>query len=873
MMGEASSGRASRRTHAAIAAVLAVALAVPALAWAAPSTPLVDPTVPAKRDTEPVVLTGASFGEWSSNSDASVKLPLTDLIGCPSTDDQVPHNPPRDNCAHNNYAAPEVDSGGRTLRPGVPVDRLLGYRWDDKAGQWRQIPFQVDEMFTRYLDNSASGFALYSGQDQHTTYAFDREGFRFTQSDPNNPCLARAPDGVGTTADPVKGLDSNDELAFMASDAGAAAPSGTPLPQGIEGSRAVAVADPLKPGAPTIVYVMLAAANGPRPQFDASNGYVHYARDPNADFFERSVSSYDSYGNAARGTICDAQGHPIGEDKRRPRDYATVKTDRYSFRYDGRWLMTGIRVSPDGGSTFGPNLVDRWKARAFQQDPSSNTPCCGYEEEDTNWGGSSTLMGERVGPVRTIRETWGADSGTNVVRRETFYRGEVRQKSWLRVHVIPPLDGIYAQWDFKAGVMKRYLNPHTATSAPGGSVKIDGYNDEIFGNLDDPCNENYNANDTSQLDQGYRTLYRSIQLCDSRLKDPRESDPGPTYHQSVDIADPTFSSANASLAWSQTSGPDGTIVDRYQVDRVTDLTPGGAAQSVVAVPYYRDDSCFDDGTGTDPGPKLHLRSGDEPRDFAGAPRRCWHPQDGSPDGSARFYQGSIATHGLHLLFLAESDNARQTVPVDEIVAEQRMVMLPGDPGNVGEQYGRGFEKPLVAGVGPAESGKVMLGPPAGGDPGGGGNPGGGNPGGGNPGGGNPGGGGPGGNNPGGGTPGSGSPPGAGSTGTTSQHATVATARAMTARRTRVRRGTFQVRCRVSEPARGCAVTVFAAGRTIGRGAALARPGRLATVTVRLTSAGRRLLARARRGLPARLTARPTGAGAGRSGTSTTLLLG
>ena len=47
--------------------------------------------------------------------------------------------------------------------------------------------------------------------------------------------------------------------------------------------------------------------------------------------------------------------------------------------------------------------------------------------------------------------------------------------------------------------------------------------------------------------------------------------------------------------------------------------------------------------------------------------------------------------------IADSDNARQTVPLTEIVAEQRMVMLPGQrDGSVGEQYGRGFEKPLVA---------------------------------------------------------------------------------------------------------------------------------------------------------------------------------
>ncbi|MGH2839075.1 MAG: hypothetical protein ACRDJY_12110, partial [Thermoleophilaceae bacterium] len=69
--------------------------------------------------------------------------------------------------------------------------------------------------------------------------------------------------------------------------------------------------------------------------------------------------------------------------------------------------------------------------------------------------------------------------------------------------------------------------------------------------------------------------------------------------------------------------------------------------------------------------------------------------DGPPDGSDRFYQGSIATHGLHILAVAESDNARQTVPLTEIVGNQRLVMLPGwRGGTAGEQYGRGFERPF-----------------------------------------------------------------------------------------------------------------------------------------------------------------------------------
>jgi hypothetical protein len=661
-------GRPRSRRIPLLASLAALAaLTVPAIASG--QLPVVDPTVPAARDTEPVVLTGQDLGAWSADSNFTFRMPLLDLTECQTFDEQ---------CEHNHYADPNVDSQDYAPQQGTPVDRLLGYRWDPRSRRFKQIPFQVDEQFARYLSNPASGFSFYSGEDKHTTYAYDREGFRYTQSDPGSPCLAR-PDSP-EAKDPVQGLDDNDELAFMATDAGPAAPADARLPKGIESARRVTVTDPsnLQAGQ-SYVYVMKAREPGPRPAFTAANGYVSYERDATADLFEKSESTYDGYGNAASGPYCDEQGNVLGEARRRPRDYAWVTSDRYRFRYDGRWLMTQIRISPDGGESYGPDVIDRWKARAFAQDPGSETPCCGFEEEDTNWGGSSTLLGERVGPVRAIRETWGADSGTNVIRRETFYRDEMRQKSWLRVHPIPPLDGIYSQWDMGAGRMTRFYNPKKPEGVP-----VDGRNDEVFGNLDDPCNERYDQNDTSDFDQGYRTFYETIQACNF------------PYHQSVDLSDPTLSDANAALSWSQTSGPEGTIVDRTS-SSVKDLTPGGAAQSVVAVPYYRDDSCFDDGTGTDPGPKLHLRSGDEPSTASdGTPRRCWRPEDGLPDGSDRFYQGSIGTHGLHLLFVLESDNARLTEAVSEIVAEQRLVMLPGDPGNVGERYGRGFEKPLVA---------------------------------------------------------------------------------------------------------------------------------------------------------------------------------
>ncbi len=726
------------RKHKLVVAAVAIAtvcLAGVGASSAAPTIPIplpvVNPTVPPDRTVEPVVMTGADFPGIAVPQNETAKAPFTDLVDCTPGSDT-------DNCAHNEYSPPQVDTSGVQNKlpiKGVYTNQLLGYRWDPRArhgaGAFVQIPFQVDKVFTRYLENDASGFAIYSGADQQTTYQFQQEGFR-SYADPKDPChaLYQPP-----SKDPIPYFDSGDEVSFMDSDSGPKAPSAAALPSGITTMRAVQITDPLRPGSgPSYVYVMVAGPHGPRPAYTAANGYVRYMRDPAgsktpADEYVFSQSDYSNYGNAPTGDICGApsRGHPYGTPildsggkpeiaRHRPLDTATVETPRYSFRYDGRWLMTGISISPDNrGLTrgdYGPNLVDRWKARAFAQDPSSKTPCCGFEEEDTHWGGSSTLMGELVGPVRAIRATWGADSGTNVVRMETFYADQVRQKTWLRVHVIPPLDGIYAQWDFRAGRMTRYYNPNE----PSG-VAVDGRNDTVFGNLDDPCNSNYDGQNEGTGIQGtgtpldgidpnqtYRQIYQGAGICNS---------PWP-YHQSINLADPTFGSVNASLQWNETAGPWGSEVDRYQIDQATDVTPGGLPQSLAALPYYRDDSCFDDGTGSDPGPRVDPGSATEPRTYVDPatgqtqPRKCWTTADGIPKpGDQQYYQGDIGTHGLHLMFQLDSDNARLQEPIDEIVSEQRIVLLPGQQGNVGEQYGREFEKPLVVRV---QGGGVSAGP-------------------------------------------------------------------------------------------------------------------------------------------------------------------
>jgi hypothetical protein len=365
--------------------------------------------------------------------------------------------------------------------------------------------------------------------------------------------------------------------------------------------------------------------------------------------------------------------------------------------------MTDLRIadheSPsDSPSDYGPDIIDQWKARAFQQRPGGQTPCCGYEEEVNNWGGSSILLGERAGPVRVVRETWGADSSTNNVRQETFYAEQITFGDHLRVHVIPPADGIYVQWDYNGGAVERYYNPQLPDGVP-----VDGRNDDIHNFYVKTGPDGVHVRDETEgapLHDGVTVGSADEQACKQAHDDL-------CMYNDIDQPDPLFSGVIGGLNWEQVGGPYGTVVTRW---RVEEHTAGGTPQGIAAQPYYRDDSCFDDGTGSNPGPHLRSRNVDngefatwtDPDTGEVKPRECWagQPLTGDPALDRRYWQGSIGTHGLHIQIIADSDNANTTVPLTEIASEQRMVVLDGDPGNVGETYGRGTDFPLVTTVTP-----------------------------------------------------------------------------------------------------------------------------------------------------------------------------
>jgi hypothetical protein len=763
------------------------------------------------------------YGVYNSQADLPPNLRSDCYQAAPKPDDNGSTD-----ASHNDHNCFEgSQSPVRTVLRGVRPGSLRGYRWNGHA--FVQIPFQVDTMWEHYLTNNASGFSFYSGADPMLTYTFDYQPFSETANPPlphdcdpgpgaaTSGCIPPGPQQLeqaaiachaitrpgmtDPTPDPNPYLTDSDQLAFMARDAGAPAPAAAQLPRGIVSAYRVRLLDPTT-ATTRYVYVMQSAPGRrtgswavPIAYTAANSPYVRYVPDRDADMMAYSQSSYSDYGNAPVGPACQANGTPEGEAvigqgfrynaagdvildpksyvRRRTLDTGTVYTPRYKFRYDGRWLMDDLGISADDGGLrrhdYGPSVIDRWKGRAFQQSPAGKTPCCGYEDEQNNWGGSSMTMGIRVGPVRVIRVTWGADSGTNVTRTDIFYADSVVHEFDLRVHPIPPLDGIYTQWDMAAGRITRYYNPYN----PHG-VAVEGINPVLYGDINahiGPDGISESSNDrvgrlVAQLNGAKPVTVGNPdnQTCTSDA----------CIYGSFNLPDATYSGlAPELLSWEEMTGPGGTVFEKWGIASDQPTSPGGAQALVEAVPYYVDDSCFDDGTGEDPGPHIALRSADEPTtwgfaDVGGRPvavapapalsqrypgivrrdgqtydgtlsyqRRCFnHHLDGSPynipgtatynpklpaqrpdpppdprfgpQGDVRYLQGDIATHGLHLLFTSDSDNADQTVATDEIDSTDTQLMLgPWQP-NIGAAANQDYVAPIqaVATPWPASSASV-----------------------------------------------------------------------------------------------------------------------------------------------------------------------
>ena len=713
------------------------------------------------RASEPVVISGSQIPSWSRAAATGSPAPWPSGVTSADGGDGV-------RSAHNGILTVPPDA-----RTGVDPDQIAAYRWD--GSNWNEIPVQVDQMFLDFLANGHSSFSVYSGTDQELTYAWNptahsvgEESWKrvFGGTSLGNPgaplnseCDARyqLPGAAGaaelaaaeikhpgenfaavsqpTTAgvpaddytqamkdpvDPATGaaqLNDDDQIAMMAGDAGVQAPSGTLQPAGTtpNDGQQITIVDPTAPqdgsAAQSYLYLFLKPGGS---SFNSTNGYVQMTRNADADQWvdrdsfavgdpEKIGVSNTGYGPNIPGEVCaTATGNQDGlttpngtarfSNDRQPRDDMTITTPTYTEGTSGRWLVRQLHVtSPGTTGNYGPNLVGRWKGRAFQSSPNSSVSVVGFEDEQVNWEMNSSLLGWKVGPVRAIREIWGADSGTNVTKTEIYYRDAYDYQYHVRVHPIPP-DGLYTSWDFRYGVVNTYYNQRT----PGG-VPIDGTNSHSVGEVD-------------QLPVTGQPAF-------------------------IDACDPTFDICSGVLNPEEISGNNGSLVyvsddlpDHIVTNNPAEAPDPSTLVNPEVVPFYRDDACFDDGTGDAPVVRPFPGNASTDSVVQNGYATYWQQQTGNaaltysdlkcapPTSGQTGYQvpgfdtyqtmpfeGAIGEFGLHFFFTADSDNAFGPVPIDEIAAEQWTYAVPTSaPVNLisatssapGQNYGANVVAPL-----------------------------------------------------------------------------------------------------------------------------------------------------------------------------------
>jgi hypothetical protein len=166
-------------------------------------------------------------------------------------------------------------------------------------------------------------------------------------------CSARYPPGVGPTPDPVATLDDDDEVVFMASDAGAQAPLATLGRPGRPTAQALALVDPLDPSPAKFVYLFLRPAARRSPPRTATST-TRATRTPTSGSTAISIARDDpemlGVSNTGYGPNLSApsagprstpatrpipDGTPRASTDRFVRDGVTVATSTYEWRATG----------------------------------------------------------------------------------------------------------------------------------------------------------------------------------------------------------------------------------------------------------------------------------------------------------------------------------------------------------------------------------------------------------------------------------------------------------------------------------------------------------------------------------------------------------
>jgi hypothetical protein len=301
---------------------------------------------------------------------------------------------------------------------GIAPGDLVAFSYESG---WQQIPVQVDERDTKYFEDIYQSSEPWPG----TSIAGVSE-------------LVYVDSDTFTGPDSDLTLDANDEIVFMAKDAGGVPPSFSE-PGGVIANTGVEVeiSDPLN-GSQT-GYVYLFRQDGSL-STGAGQQYVSYT-------FNLLSGPYLTNYNTLKG--------PNPED-------SVVSTPYYSHHFSDRWISDEIHIAAGGETSV--DILDRHKALF--------APGVCTRSENTFSGGEGAFVVNKSGPVRAIRSYVGANSGPLTQRDHFFYERRQDIHTFLRVHSI---SGIMDFFDYSpdATGMTYYNDLNTA------GVTVDGNPDSV----------------------------------------------------------------------------------------------------------------------------------------------------------------------------------------------------------------------------------------------------------------------------------------------------------------------------------------------------------------------------------------------------------
>lgn len=294
---------------------------------------------------------------------------------------------------------------------GISPNDLAAFKYGDS---WQQIPVQVDERVNvdlgKVYNSSPVGLVVLTYADSNTW--------------------------TGPDSDPM--LDDDDEIAFMAKDAGNqplsfSEPAGVIANSGIE----VKITDPLDTAQTGYVY-LFRQAGGLDPA--AGKNYVQYN-------FVLLSGNYKTTYKLSKGPNPEA---------------SSASSAYYRLGFIDRWINNELRIKA-GGAT-GVDIFDREKVGV--------APNNCFRSETTFSKSRGAFIVNKSGPVRGIRAYLGANSGPYTQRQHVFYE---RRQDLTLYHRVHEIGSSFNFFDYSPeGIGLKYYN----NVNPGGVI-IDGAPDVV----------------------------------------------------------------------------------------------------------------------------------------------------------------------------------------------------------------------------------------------------------------------------------------------------------------------------------------------------------------------------------------------------------